>query len=92
VLPSWPSVHNAATNAKRQPGNRLPVGIGEARDGALADAFARGGDNFDFLGFGKVVRGARNSPDWGIEPRGKSGRKRVAPVSPAQVVAVACDA
>ena len=39
----------AATDAKRQPGDRLAVGAGEARDGALADAFTQGGNDLDLL-------------------------------------------
>jgi hypothetical protein len=38
-----------ATDAERQPGNRLAVAAGQARDGTLADAFTEGGDDLDLL-------------------------------------------
>jgi hypothetical protein len=50
-----------ATDAKRQPGNRLAVATGQARDGTLADAFAKGSNDFNLLFAGEVVHEAHPS-------------------------------
>ncbi|MGC1780578.1 MAG: hypothetical protein WBB34_21795 [Xanthobacteraceae bacterium] len=47
-------------DGERQPGDRLAVGAGEAAHGALADALTEHSDDFNLLGFGKVVHGGRN--------------------------------
>ena len=39
----------AATNAQSEARDRLAIGVGEARDGALADALTEGGNDFDLL-------------------------------------------
>ncbi len=50
----------SALDPERQASDGLAVGAGEASNGALADAFTQGGDNFDLLSFGKVVHGGPN--------------------------------
>jgi hypothetical protein len=50
-----------ATDAKRQPGNGLAVAAGQAGDGTLADAFTKGGNDFNLLFAGKVVHEAHPS-------------------------------
>ena len=50
-----------ATDAKGEAANGLAVAAGQARDGALADALAKGGNDFNLLFAGKVVHGAHPS-------------------------------
>jgi len=45
----------AASDAKRQPGNRFAVSIGQPRDGALSDALAKGGNYLDLFFVAEVV-------------------------------------
>ena len=54
----------AATDAEGEAGDRLAVGPGQARDGALADAFTERGDNLDFTDMSRTTgdkTGARSS-------------------------------
>ena len=46
----------AATDAEREAGDRLAVAAGKRGDGALADAFAEGGDDFNLLFAGEVIQ------------------------------------
>jgi len=47
----------ASPDAKRQAGDGLAVGAGEAGDSALADAFTQGTDDFDLLIARKDIHG-----------------------------------
>lgn len=53
--------HAAKPDTKGESCNRLAVAAGQTRDGALADAFAKGGNDFNLLFAGKVVHEAHPS-------------------------------
>ena len=56
---------STAADGERQPGDRLAVGIGEAANGALADAFTERGDDFNLLVARKDIHGGPNPTCWG---------------------------
>ena len=66
--------------AKRQARDGLAVDAGEARDGALAEAFAQGGDDLNLLFAGKDVHGGLNPTRYGIVARRMENRSRKAAI------------
>lgn len=68
-----PSLGRATTDSERQPGDRLAVGVSQARHGALPDAFAKSADDFNLLVAREDIYGA-NPRVWGLA-RHHSGRR-----------------
>ena len=59
----------AATNAERQRANRFPIGAGNARGGANAEAVTQSGDDFDLLVAREDIHGGPNPSFGDIGPR-----------------------